>query len=202
MIEIYNKIIELLDFSLKEGNLNTEVKGRVIGCLKQMKKFDFYYGLLLSQRLHALTDNLSKTLQNKNMPAINGQRLARLTLSTLESMHNDHDANLFFQTVVQKAEKHVEIKEPELPKKRKKPRYDVLQYFDGCDANGEEHQHKTPEEKYRQMYFEALDLFVVSLKERFEQPTYTIYANIEQLLLTAVNEEELYCDGLADIEQY
>ena len=52
------------------------------------------------------------------------------------------------------------------------------------------------------MYFEALDLFVVSLKERFEQPTYTIYANIEQLLLTAVNEEELYSDGLAAIEQY
>ena len=52
------------------------------------------------------------------------------------------------------------------------------------------------------MYFEALDLFVVSLKERFEQQTYPIYANIEQLLLTAVNEDELYRDGLADIEQY
>ena len=95
---------------------------------------------------------------------------------------------------MEKTEKHVEIKEPELPRKRKKPRYDVLQYIDGYDANGEEHQHKTPEEKYRQVYFEALDLFVVSLKERFEQPTHTIYANIEQLLLTAVNEEELYRD--------
>ena len=52
------------------------------------------------------------------------------------------------------------------------------------------------------MYFEALDLFVVSLKERFEQQTYTIYANIKHLLLTAVNEEELCRDGLADIEQY
>ena len=148
IIDIYDKIIELLGFSLRERNLNAEVKGRVIGCLKQMKEFDFYYGLLLSQRLYALTDNLSKTLQNKNMPAIIGQRLARLTLSTLESMRNDHDANLFFQTVVQKAEKHVEIKEPELPRKRKKPRYGVLQYIDGYHANGEEHQHKTPEEKY------------------------------------------------------
>ena len=134
IIDIYDKIIELLDFSLKEGNLNTEVKGRVIGCLRQMKEFDFYYGLLLSQRLYALTDNLSKTLQNKNMPAISGQRLTWLTLSTLESMRNDHDANPFFQTVVQKSEKHVEIKEPELPRKRKKPRYEVLQYIDGCDA--------------------------------------------------------------------
>ena len=202
IIDIYDKIIELLDFSLKKENLNTEVKGRVIGCLKQMKEFDFYYGLLLSQRLYALTDNLSKTLQNKNMPAISGQRLAWLTLSTLESMRNDHDANLFFQTVAQKAEKHAEIKEPKLPRKRKKPRYDVLQYIYGYDANGEEHQHKTPEEKYRQVYFEALDLFAVSLKERFEQPTYTISANTEQLLLSAVNEEELYRDGLADIEQY
>ena len=72
IIDIYDKITELLDFSLKEGNLNTEVKGRVIGCLKQMKEFDFYYGLMLSQRLYALTDNPSKTLQNKNMPAISG----------------------------------------------------------------------------------------------------------------------------------
>ena len=167
-----------------------------------MKEFDFYYGLLLSQRLYALIDNLSKTLQNKNMLAISGQRLARLTLSTLASMCNDRDANLFFQIAVQKAEKHVEIKEPELPRQEKKPTYDVLQYVDGYDANGEEHQHKTPDEKYRQVYFEALDLFVVSLQERFKQPAYTIYANIEQLLLTAVNEEELYRDGLADIEQY
>ena len=52
------------------------------------------------------------------------------------------------------------------------------------------------------MHCEALDLFVVSLKERFEQPTYTIYENVEQLLLTAVKEEELYRDGFADIEQY
>ena len=80
IIDIYDKIIELLEFSLKEVNLKTEVKGRVIGCLKQVKEFDFYYGLLLSQRLFALTNNLSKTLQNKNMPAISGQRLARLTL--------------------------------------------------------------------------------------------------------------------------
>ena len=38
---------------------------------------------------------------------------------------------------------------------------------------------------YRQHYFEAIDLVVNCIKDRFQQPGYEVYRNLEQLLLKA-----------------
>ena len=38
---------------------------------------------------------------------------------------------------------------------------------------------------YHQNYLEALDLIIQCIKDRFEQPGYAVYHNLEQLLLKA-----------------
>ena len=38
---------------------------------------------------------------------------------------------------------------------------------------------------YRKIYFEAVDHLISSLKERFNQPAFKVYANLETLLLKA-----------------
>ena len=43
---------------------------------------------------------------------------------------------------------------------------------------------------YRQIYFDALDYIINSIKDRFEQPDYQIYVNLENLLLKAAYEED------------
>ena len=42
---------------------------------------------------------------------------------------------------------------------------------------------ETVEEHYRLQYFEAIDLGVASIKDRFDQPGYAIYRNLKELLI-------------------
>lgn len=45
--------------------------------------------------------------------------------------------------------------------------------------------HTSVQAYYRQNYLEAIDLVVHCIKNRFEQPGYAVYRNLEQLLLKA-----------------
>ena len=57
------------------------------------------------------------------------------------------------------------VEEPLLPRKRKMPK----RFEQGM---GEASFHTTAKDLYRQAYFEAIDLAVSSIKDRFEQPGY------------------------------
>ena len=121
--------MKLWDVSLATGKLDSEVKARIIGVQNQMCEFQFFYGLNLSQRLFAITDNLSKTLQKESMSALSGLHLAELTVKTYQKMRSDEEAELFFKTVSKKALDYPFINKAALPRKRKKPNYRSL---DGC----------------------------------------------------------------------
>ena len=45
--------------------------------------------------------------------------------------------------------------------------------------------HSTPEDTYRQIYYEAIDLVIESINSRFNQPGYKVYLNVEDLVLNA-----------------
>ena len=70
----------------KESHLDSEVKARIIGVDFQMKRFDFLYGVSLRPVTLNHSDNLSKTLQDANMSAAEGQHLAKMTLDVLKSI--------------------------------------------------------------------------------------------------------------------
>ena len=110
----YDPLLDLWEMVLKEGRLDTDVKSRIIGCQAQMTKFDFFFGLNLSQKFYNMTDNLSTALQSKKMSAISGQKLARETISTIEKMRNDSDAQLFYDCVKIHAASHSRVTEPTL----------------------------------------------------------------------------------------
>ena len=87
IIDCYSNLQSLWDLCLAE-NLAKEVRSRIIGCQAQMKKFSFFFGLCLGQRLFSLTDNLSKTLQKESMSAVSVHRLAMLTKKTVDGMRH------------------------------------------------------------------------------------------------------------------
>ena len=58
--------------------------------------------------------------------------------------------------------------------------------------------HDDPKSYYRQHYFEAIDLSINCIQERFKQPGYQIYCNLEQLLLKAASEFEHACSFYKD----
>ena len=67
IIDNYESLVELSQTSLKNGKLVLDVKSRITGCLAQMCKFRFYYGLDIVYKFYFLTDSLSKALQNKKI---------------------------------------------------------------------------------------------------------------------------------------
>ena len=94
-------------------------------------------------------------------------------------MRTDAMFDIFFEHV-ESLPKCTDTQEPALPRKRKvHSRYEV--------GEGEGYHSPTIKDHYRCYYFEALDLVIPSIQERFDQPGYVVYRNLEELLLKAAN---------------
>lgn len=63
---------------------DTGMKARILGVEAQMKTFNYLFGVMLGETVLRNTDNLSKTLQHQHLSAVKGQRVASLTVQTLE----------------------------------------------------------------------------------------------------------------------
>ena len=61
----------------------------------------------------------------------------------------------------------------------------IENYFSTTESDHPE----TPEDEYRRKYFEAIDLVVSCIKNRFDQDDFEMYALCEQLLVKAGNKE-------------
>lgn len=169
IIENYEALLQAWEVSL-EGSLQSEVRGRIIGCQSQMGTFDFYFGLCLGERLFCHTDNLSETLQKTKMSAVSGQRVAKLTADILQKMRNDNGFKSFYAAIINKG-RSLPISEPTLPRKRRVPaRFEV--------GSGAPTYPSSPEDYYRRIYFEALDAIISSIRERFNQPSFQTYMNM------------------------
>ena len=184
----YIDLMKLWDECLQEGRLNTEVKARIMGCKKQMSTFHFFFGLCFGQRLYSITDNFSKALQSEKLSAVSSQNMASLTLKTLQNMRTQEDFELFLNLVTKQAEK-LPVDEANLKRKRKVPKYSILQYLDGQETTSEAHYPANVEDEFHQFYFDALDHITNVIEERFDQPSFKAYANLEELLVKgAINQ--------------
>ena len=178
ILQNYRPLNQLWEESL-ETRLEPDVKGRILGVKAQMSQYNLLFGLKLCERILCITDNLSKTLQTQYLSASEAQQLARLTNDTLKGMRTDQAFELFYQMVGRLCDE-TETAGPSLPRKRKAPkRYEV--------GEAEGYHSPTVEEQYRRYYFEAIDLVTHAIDERFDQPGYATYRNLEELVLKAAN---------------
>ena len=87
-----------------------------------------------------------------------------------------------FGLKVIKMAESLEVEKAQIPRKCKLPkRHD--------DGLAEAELHDDPKSYYRQHYFEAIDLSINCIQERFKQLGFQIYCNLEQLLLKASQEQ-------------
>ena len=121
-------------------------------------------------------------------------------MSTFEAMKNGESFDMFYRHVLKKAEGHSMVEEPKKGRKQQKAKYSTLQYLDGYNK-GEAHHPETAKGQFQQIHFAAIDYFVVSLKESFEQPTYVIYAAIESLLLSITDGKTPDHNGMKMIQE-
>ena len=149
IIENFPLLLALWEECLKE-KLDPETRSRIIGIRAQMKVFNFYFGLCLSQKLYALTDNLSKSIQKEIMP-VTGQRTAALALKTVERMRNETDFNLLFQTLRKKVS-DLDLEDATFPRKRKTPNYSRLHHLDDHRDQADAFYPSSIEEHFRVIY--------------------------------------------------
>ena len=133
------------------------------------------------------------------MSALSRLHLAELTVQTYQKMRSDEEAALFFKTVSKKALDYPFVNKAALPRIRKRPNYGSLDtYFqvEGYSNNANTYYPTTPEEYFRQQYFENFDLIISSIKNRFNQPAFTAFLKMKQLLLNNIRSKN-YEDELA-----
>ena len=179
IIDNYKVLIELWDESLGCVK-DTQLKARIQGVAAQMIKFDYLFGISLGLLILRHTDNLSKTLQKIDMSATEGQNIALMALSTLTSLRDDPNFELFWHKMLISAEE-LHIDNPTLHRLRKAPR----RFQDDSTPTIP----MTIEAQYRTVYFEALDLITSCIQDRFNQPGYKTYGKVETLLLKAAAAE-------------
>ncbi len=180
ILQNYQILRELWEVSLDIVK-ETEMRSRIQGISVYMNSFDFFYGLVLAELLLSHSDNLSKTLQSSSMSAAEGQRIAEMTVHTLQKIRDNESFDLFWQRVLLLVKENG-VNDPELPRLRKRPR----KY---SNMTSEEEIPVAVEDIYRPIYYEALDLVINGIKSRFDQPGYRIYSKLEDLVVKAANKE-------------
>ena len=118
VLDNYSVLQELWE-EVKDKASDPSVKARIIGVQAQFRKFQYFFGVLLELLLKH-SDNLSKTLQSPKLSASEGQRIAAMTVKTLQSLRTDSNFDLFW-TKAETARQKLDVNEPELPRKRKLP---------------------------------------------------------------------------------
>ena len=124
-------------------------------------------------------------MQSTQLLAVNTQRIARNTVSTLESLCSDHNFKLLYKRVKKFAHHH-DVDEPSLSGKCK-PRMTIENYFSTTESVHPD----TAEDEYRMKYFEPIDLVISCIKNRFDQDDFEMYVLCGELLVKAANKESI-----------
>ena len=110
-----------------------------------------------------------------------GQETAAMVICTMQTLRNDASFDMFWQKVT-KNTKECEIDEPQVPRQRKLRKQNDKGFGEG-DDDGDMKAY------FWQQYFEAFDLAINTIQDRFELRGYKIYINLEQLLLKACQKK-------------
>ena len=130
------------------------------------------------------------------MGALSGLHIAELTVKTIRKCDQMKKLSYFSKPSQRKF--LIIFSSISKARKRKRPNYGSLNnYFqvEGYSNSANTYHPTTPEQYFRQQYFENLDL-VISIKDRLNQPAFTAFLKMEQLLLNIILDNN-YEDELA-----
>ena len=176
MLDNYEVLLSVWEES-KNSQIDSEMKARIIGIETQMLTFNFLFDISLGTLILQHSDNLSKSLQHDTITAAEGQQLTKLTIDVLESIRKEDKFKSFYNRVLLH-QNEFDIDAPILSRKRRAPRRLKIGLTYG-------NFHSTLKDNYWQIYYEALDLVFESISNRFNQPGYKVYCNVEDLVLNA-----------------
>ena len=122
-----------------------ENTARIQGIAAVMETFVFLFGVVLGDVVLHVVDNLSRTLQHKDLSASEGQVAVTLTIDTLSSLRSVEEFQSLWRDTIDEAGK-LEVNEPILPRRCKAPKSVEI-------GKGEGHHSETPKDHYRSHLF-------------------------------------------------
>ena len=159
------------------------------GFLTAMEKFRTFFGLKLSYLLFSATEQLSLTFQAVNTSIQQAVSASCLAVSFLERQRTDREFSLFYSNCLSEAKDLTD--DPVMPRQRRPPRR--------IDDGATPHSFKDPKSLFRKHYFEALDIVIGELKNRFNQTRgMPLAAKLEKMFLDAANGTCNFNHGLPD----
>jgi len=176
---ISNYPIIFLELEKIGTEASSEGSRKAIGLIAVMEKFATYFGLKLCHLIFAAMEQLSKTLQYKDISA---QVMATAVEAAKRFLQRQREPTVFkkfYDLVVEEACKLTS--EPTLPRQRRIPQ----RVNDGAPN----HHFLTAEDYFRQQYFEAFDLLLNEITQRFSQPTFLILQEMEKLLINSCHDK-------------
>lgn len=149
------------------------------GLLNTLEKFSTMFGLKLGYLIFGASETLSKSLQSKDTSVQEALNAVNIAKDFYKRQRTDDAFNAFYDDAIAIAQK-VNIDGPSLPRYRKAPQR--------LDDGVQPHRYATPQDYFRHQYFEACDLLMTELDEKFEQQQIMppILA-LENILLKASN---------------
>ena len=126
-----------------------------------MEKFETTFGLCLSYLVFSATEELSKVLQGQDLNAQDACRSVAQAISFLTTQRSDVAFSEFYQTTLSKSKN--------LTDPPKLSRANAIIFT-------------SPEIYFRQQYFQVLDLLISEVERRFNQPSLSVFKDIEKCL--------------------
>ena len=179
LLENYSTLCTVLEEIHTTGHDEYAMKAG--GFLNQLEKFSTFFSLKLSFMVFGPAEQLSNTLQGKDINVQQAKQSALLTEAFLRRQRTESAFDHFYDCIVREANNLTD--EPVLPRKRKAPKR--------MDDGAEPHAFDTPRDYHKQLYFEMLDVVCNEISRRFNQKDLNVVIDMEKLLLAAGNGEEI-----------
>ena len=110
-------------------------------------------------------------------------RGAELLVSHLQSLRTEAKFDHFYEQVVEQSSSSTVTEEPKFPRSRKLPKR--------LDEGACPHRYLVLKDRYRHVYFEALELATGEIERRFNQSDLQLIKELELLLIKAGNGEKV-----------
>lgn len=161
------------------------------GFLSRLQSFEMFFGIHLALQVFEPAEECSRVLQAKNTTAAGAKKCAAMTVRLLEGLRESQKFDIFYNKCVADADE-LGLDEPRIGRKVRPPkRY---------DGGSEGYHPQTPQDKFRQIYVEVLDTAASCIRERFDNPAFTLFSKIESVLIHCANDNDsLPQDDINDI---
>jgi hypothetical protein len=151
---------------------------RAKGFIKWMTEFEFCMLMEMALELFGVTDRLSKVMQKATMSAMDGMHAAHLVTATISGWRNAEHFELLWGKAELLREK-LSADMPFLPPQRKRTK----RYESGTAAD---HAFLSPQEMFRAVYFNVLDLAHGAIKNRVSGKGFEILKSVENVVVNGM----------------